>query len=59
MDDAARAAFVQRFKDRQRILGLAVLGGVFGEGVDLPGTALTGVFIATLGLPKSTPPTNT
>ncbi|HYH01513.1 MAG TPA: helicase C-terminal domain-containing protein [Bacillota bacterium] len=32
-------------------LGLAVLGGVFGEGVDLPGDALVGVMIVGPGLP--------
>ena len=33
-------------------IGFAVLGGVFGEGVDLPGRRLIGAFIATLGLPQ-------
>lgn len=33
-------------------MGLAVLGGAFAEGVDLPGTRLIGAFIATLGLPQ-------
>ena len=28
-----------------------MLGGVFAEGVDLPGSLLIGAFIATLGLP--------
>lgn len=32
-------------------LGLAVLGGIFGEGVDLPGDALVGVMIVGPGLP--------
>ena len=32
-------------------VGFAVLGGVFAEGVDLPGSLLIGAFIATLGLP--------
>ena len=29
-----------------------MLGGVFGEGIDLVGTRLVGAFIATLGLPQ-------
>ena len=29
-----------------------MLGGSFGEGVDLPGSRLIGAFIATLGLPQ-------
>ena len=36
-----------------RGIGFAVLGGAFGEGVDLPGTRLIGAFVATLGLPTS------
>ena len=31
---------------------LAVLGGAFAEGIDLPGERLHGAFIATLGLPQ-------
>jgi DNA excision repair protein ERCC-2 len=36
-------------------IGFAVLGGVFAEGVDLPGPLLIGAFIATLGLPPVSP----
>jgi len=32
-----------------------VLGGSFGEGVDLPGQRLIGAFIATLGMPQVNP----
>jgi len=32
-----------------------VLGGEFGEGIDLPGTRLIGTFIATLGMPQVNP----
>ena len=38
-----------------RGVGFAVLGGVFGEGIDLPGDRLIGAFIATLGLPQVNP----
>jgi len=51
MDAAARQAFIDRFRPGGRGVGVAVLGGVFGEGVDLPGDRLVGVFIAGLGLP--------
>ncbi|WP_338061239.1 helicase C-terminal domain-containing protein [Kushneria phosphatilytica] len=34
------------------MIGFAVLGGIFGEGIDLPGERLIGAFIATLGLPQ-------
>jgi Rad3-related DNA helicase len=51
MGDEARQAFLARFRSHGRGIGFAVLGGVFAEGVDLPGSLLIGAFIATLGLP--------
>ena len=51
MQEADRLAFIQAFQTRRGIVGFAVLGGAFSEGIDLPGDALVGVFIATLGLP--------
>ena len=52
MDEPARRHFLRRFSAAGQGIGFAVLGGVFGEGVDLPGTRLIGAFIATLGLPQ-------
>ena len=51
MDAAARDAFLARFEEGGRGVGFAVLGGTFGEGIDLPGSRLVGAFVATLGLP--------
>jgi Rad3-related DNA helicase len=51
MGAAARQDFLARFQPQGRGIGFAVLGGVFAEGVDLPGSLLVGAFIATLGLP--------
>jgi Rad3-related DNA helicase len=51
MDGSAREAFLSRFSPAGAGIGFAVLGGVFAEGVDLPGRRLIGAFIATLGLP--------
>jgi Rad3-related DNA helicase len=51
MPAAARAEFLGRFQQEGQGIGFAVLGGVFAEGVDLPGSLLVGAFIATLGLP--------
>jgi DNA excision repair protein ERCC-2 len=47
-----RAAFLARFTEAGSGIGFAVLGGVFAEGIDLPGKRLIGAFIATLGLPE-------
>lgn len=55
MDEADRDAFLARFVEGGRGIGFAVLGGAFGEGIDLPGTRLVGAFIATLGLPQVNP----
>ncbi|MBV8248749.1 MAG: ATP-dependent DNA helicase [Comamonas sp.] len=55
MNEAGRAEFLQRFVEGGQGIGLAVLGGAFSEGVDLPGTRLIGAFVATLGLPQLNP----
>ncbi|WP_248919997.1 ATP-dependent DNA helicase [Pseudomonas entomophila] len=55
MDEAGREAFLARFVPDGQGVGFAVLGGAFGEGVDLPGTRLIGAFVATLGLPQVNP----
>ena len=55
MDEAARAQFLARFTPTSQGIGFAVLGGVFAEGIDLPGQRLIGAFIATLGLPQVNP----
>jgi DNA excision repair protein ERCC-2 len=51
MSSGTRANFLGQFEPRGQGIGFAVLGGVFAEGVDLPGSLLIGAFIATLGLP--------
>ena len=55
MDEGARQALIDRFVDDSQGIGFAVLGGAFGEGIDLPGRRLIGAFIATLGLPQVDP----
>lgn len=55
MAEAEREAFLQRFTEDSAGIGFAVLGGAFGEGIDLPGRRLIGAFIATLGLPQVNP----
>ena len=55
MTAGARDDFLARFEPRGRGVGFAVLGGVFAEGVDLPGSRLIGAFVATLGLPPVSP----
>jgi DNA excision repair protein ERCC-2 len=52
MNEDDRQEFIEQFNSHNNLLGLAVLGGAFSEGIDLSGDALKGVFIATLGLPQ-------
>lgn len=52
MGEADRAAFLSAFEQQdQPQLGLCVLGGLFSEGIDLPGKRLIGVMIVGVGLP--------
>ncbi len=55
MAEAERQAFLERFTPDSQGIGFAVLGGAFGEGIDLPGARLIGAFIATLGLAQINP----
>jgi len=55
MDEAAREQFLAHFETGREGIAFAVLGGAFGEGIDLPGERLIGAFVATLGLPQLNP----
>ena len=55
MDETRRQAFLDQFTATSQGIGFAVLGGAFGEGIDLPGSRLIGAFIATLGLAQLNP----
>ena len=55
MAEAERQAFLDQFTPHSQGIGFVVLGGAFGEGIDLPGARLIGAFIATLGLPQLNP----
>ena len=48
-----RDAFLAKFKPQTRtpLVGFAVLGGIFSEGIDLPADRLIGVGIVSVGLP--------
>ena len=55
MGESERKDFIANFTEYSQGIGFAVLGGAFGEGIDLPGKRLIGAFIATLGLPQLNP----
>ncbi|UQZ33947.1 ATP-dependent helicase [Paenibacillus sp. PK3_47] len=54
MSEPERVEFLAAFQpDNPRtLLGFAVLGGIFSEGVDLPGDRLNGVMVVGVGLPQ-------
>jgi len=54
MNDAERTDFLAPYLTggAASVLSLCVLGGVFAEGIDLPGDALDGVVIVGVGLPQ-------
>jgi DNA excision repair protein ERCC-2 len=56
MNEIEREGFLARISDGSGKLGLAVLGGIFAEGIDLPGS-LDGVIVVGPGLPLYCPET--
>lgn len=57
MVESDRIDFLDRFKagKNESLVGFAVMGGVFGEGIDLKGDRLTGAVIVGVGLPGICP----
>lgn len=54
MSERQRDAFLAAFAatDGQALLGFALMGGIFGEGIDLLGERLIGVVVVGVGLPQ-------
>ncbi|MEM1110739.1 MAG: ATP-dependent DNA helicase [Pseudomonadota bacterium] len=52
MADSAREELLTLLRDRRDVLAFCILGGVFGEGVDLPGEQLSNVAVVGVGLPQ-------
>ncbi|WP_130838007.1 ATP-dependent DNA helicase [Lachnoclostridium sp. Marseille-P6806] len=55
MDEAARSAFLARFaqsSDEHTLIGFAVLGGIFSEGIDLRRDSLIGAAVVGTGIPQ-------
>ncbi len=52
MTEEERGAFLERFGSVGATLGFAVMGGIFGEGIDLAGERLKGAIIIGVGLPQ-------
>ena len=52
LSEEERDEFLNRFKEDSNILAFCVIGGVFSEGIDLPGKRLIGSIIVGVGFPK-------
>ena len=54
MSEEERAVYLEQFRvdNAGTLVGFAVLGGIFGEGIDLVGDRLVGVIIVGVGLPQ-------
>nr|WP_255771936.1 ATP-dependent DNA helicase [Microbulbifer guangxiensis] len=50
--EAERVAFLAHFSEARNSLGFAIMGGVFGEGVDYVGEQLVGTIVVGVGLPQ-------
>jgi DNA excision repair protein ERCC-2 len=57
MAESERDAFLEKFsrENYSTLVGFAVMGGIFGEGIDLVGDRLTGAAIVGVGLPGISP----
>lgn len=60
MTEFEREAFVEHFAadPEEPLIGFAVMGGIFGEGIDLIGDRLAGAVIVGVGLPGISPERN-
>ena len=54
MTESAREAFLAQFSagSQGTLVGLAVMGGIFGEGIDLVGERLIGAVVVGVGVPQ-------
>lgn len=54
MTEAAREDFLAQFTagSQETLIGLAVMGGIFGEGIDLVGDRLIGAVVVGVGVPQ-------
>ena len=54
MTEIEKNDFISHFEsnNERTVVGLAIIGGAFGEGIDLVGDSLIGVAIVGIGLPK-------
>ncbi|MGL1894178.1 MAG: ATP-dependent DNA helicase [Spirochaetaceae bacterium] len=52
MDETQRKDYIDKFHNHKNVIAFAIMGGVFGEGIDLVGDKLIGVIVVGVGLPQ-------
>lgn len=52
LTEREKEEFINNFQDGANILAFCVIGGIFSEGIDLPGNKLIGCIIVGVGFPK-------
>ncbi len=52
MSETERQDFLDNYTEESQLTGFAVMGGIFGEGIDLIGNRLIGVMVVGVGLPQ-------
>lgn len=55
MAEQERDAFLEQFQQTSPLLGICIMGGIFGEAIDLRGDSLIGVIVVGPGLPQICP----
>mgnify|MGYP001563486246 FL=1 len=58
MSEPDKEIFLEQFAQDSQTTGFAVMGGIFGEGIDLEGDRLVGVIIVSVGIPQVNPEQN-
>jgi DNA excision repair protein ERCC-2 len=52
LGESARDELLQQLADRRDMVAFCILGGVFGEGIDLPGEQLASIVVVGVGMPQ-------
>ena len=52
LGESARAGLLQQLADCRDMVAFCILGGVFGEGIDLPGEQLASIVVVGVGMPQ-------
>jgi DNA excision repair protein ERCC-2 len=52
LDEAGREELLQLLSQRRNVAAFCILGGVFGEGIDLPGDQLSSIVVVGVGMPQ-------